>query len=66
MSQHIGCRYQIHRKNKMDKEIIIYFGMDLGDVDKTAYGIYDPETGKFQEISEEEYSKLMEIEYEIE
>ncbi len=51
----------------MDKEIITYFGMDLGnDVDKTAYGCYDPETGKFHEISEEEYSKLMEIKYEIE
>ena len=43
----------------MDKELITYFGMDLGDVDKTAYGIYDPETGKFQEISEEEYNDLM-------
>ena len=50
----------------MDKEIITYFGMDLGDVDKTAYGLYDPETGTFQEISEEEYSKLMELKYEIE
>ena len=43
----------------MDKEVVAYFSIDLGDVDKTAYGLYDPETGKFQEISEEEYEKFM-------
>ena len=43
----------------MDKELIVYMGMDFGDVDKTAYGLYDPETGKFQEIDEEEYNKFI-------
>ena len=43
----------------MDKEIIVYMGVDLGDVDRTAYGVYDPETGMFQEISEEDYNDLM-------
>lgn len=44
----------------MDKEIVTYFGIDFGDVGKTAYGLYDPETGKFHEISEEEYQQLIE------
>ena len=43
----------------MDKEVVAYFGIDLGDVDKTAYGLYDPETGTFHEISKEEYDDLM-------
>jgi hypothetical protein len=43
----------------MYKEIITYFSMDLGDVDKTTYGLYNPETSKFHEISEEEYKALV-------
>ena len=44
----------------MDKEVVAYFGIDLGDVDKTAYGLYDPETGTFHEITQEEYQELIE------
>lgn len=45
----------------MNKELIVYMGIDFGDVDRTAYGLYDPETGKFQEIDKEEYENLIRV-----
>ena len=40
----------------MEREAIIFYGMDLGDADRTAYMMFDGKN--FKEISEDEYNSL--------